>query len=84
MIVGENIARARLALGWSQDRLAKEARRASNRDVSRLENGLVDRCVAALRAALAVRVSESLAAGGIDHAAADALHGLRSGGAADA
>ena len=81
MLVGQNIARARLALGWSQDRLAKEAGGATNSDVSRVERGLVDRCARALHAALAVRVSESLAEGGsMDARAAGALADLQAGG----
>jgi transcriptional regulator with XRE-family HTH domain len=81
MLVGQNIARARLALGWSQDRLAKEAGGATNSDVSRVERGLVDRCAETLHAALAVRVRESLADDGtIDARAAGALAALQADG----
>jgi transcriptional regulator with XRE-family HTH domain len=75
-LTGETIARARHALGWSQGRLALEAGRATNTDISRLERGLADRVTAALRAALALRVSQSLETGTIDRAAVDALHEL--------
>jgi hypothetical protein len=76
-MTGEDMRRARSALGWTPERLAHAAGGADAAAVSRIEGGLVERITEALRGALRARVGDSLQAGRQDTRASEALAALQ-------